>query len=44
MFENPNMFKAYINRSISLIGLPDKKKPGFLDLLTVIKEQYPLRS
>lgn len=41
MFKNPNMFRAFSNRSYSLIGLPDKKKPRFLDLLTVIKQSYP---
>lgn len=35
------MFKAYSNRSFSLIGLPDKKKPRFLELLNVIRQYYP---
>ncbi|WP_163538153.1 HipA domain-containing protein [Gracilibacillus sp. YIM 98692] len=41
MFQDPNMFKAFSNRSFSLIGLPNKKKPRFLDLLDVIKQHYP---
>ncbi|WP_155218985.1 HipA domain-containing protein [Terrilactibacillus tamarindi] len=41
MFKDINMFKAFSNRSFSLIGLPDKKKPRYLDLLTVIRKYYP---
>lgn len=41
MFLDRNMFKAYSNRSFSLIGLPEKKKPRYLELLSVIRENYP---
>ncbi|MBF8417482.1 MULTISPECIES: HipA domain-containing protein [Heyndrickxia] len=44
MDKDCNMFKAFSNRSYSLIGLPEKKKPRFLDLLTVIKQYYPLET
>ena len=36
------MFKAYSNRSYSLIGITNKKKPRFLDLLSIIKQYYPV--
>lgn len=42
MFKDLNKFKAFSNRSFSLIGLPNKKKPRFLELLTVIRQYYPL--
>lgn len=41
MFKDPNMFKAFINRSHSLIGVNRKKKPKYLELLSVIRSQYP---
>lgn len=36
MFRDENMFKAFCNRSFSLIGLPTKRKPKYLELLSVI--------
>jgi len=41
MFLDRNMFKAYSNRSFTLIGLPEKKKPRYLELLSVIRDNYP---
>lgn len=41
MFKDLKMFRAFRNRSFSLIGLPDKKKPRYLDLLDVIRKDYP---
>lgn len=41
MFKDPNMFKAFSNRSYSLIGIDGKKKPKYLELLSVIRSQYP---
>lgn len=35
------MFKAFTNRSKTMIGLPDKKKPKCLRLLDVIKQEFP---
>lgn len=41
MLRDTNMFKAFSNRSYSLIGVDGKKKPKYLDLLTEIWNQYP---
>lgn len=40
MFQDLNMFQAFTNRSHSLIGIDEKKKPKHLELLTVIFRQY----
>lgn len=41
MFKDENMFKAFSNRSYSLIGIEEKKKPKYLELLSEIRSQYP---
>lgn len=41
MFKDKNMFKAYNNRSYSLIGIGDKKKPKYTELIPVIRSRYP---
>jgi hypothetical protein len=41
MFKDKNMFEAYNKRSYSLIGIGDKKKPKYSELIPVIKNQYP---
>lgn len=41
MFQDPNMFQAFSNRSHSLIGIDGKRKPKYLDLLSVIRSRYP---
>lgn len=41
MFKDSNMLRAFNDRSQSMIGLPDKKRPRFLDLLPVIRQYYP---
>lgn len=41
MFKDSKMFKAFSNRSYSLIGIGNKKKPKYLELLSVIRSQYP---
>lgn len=41
MFKDANMFKAFTNRSYSLIGIESKKKPKYLELLSEIWRQYP---
>lgn len=41
MFKDSNMFKAFSNRSYSLIGIDGKKKPKYLELLSFIRSQYP---
>ncbi|WP_242634540.1 HipA domain-containing protein [Bacillus timonensis] len=41
MFKDLNMFQAFSNRSFSMIGLPEKKKPRFMELLDVIRKNYP---
>jgi hypothetical protein len=41
MFKDSNMFKAFSNRSYSLIGIDGKRKPKYLELLSVMYDQYP---
>jgi len=41
MFQDQRMFTAFTNRSYSLIGLPDKKKPKYRELLNFIYQLYP---
>lgn len=41
MFQDANMFRAYSNRSYSLIGLKNKMKPKYLELLSEIKLHFP---
>jgi len=41
MFKDKNMFTAYNNRSHSLIGIGDKKKPKYTELIPVIRNRYP---
>lgn len=36
------MFEAFTNRSYSLIGFPDKKKPKYKELLGFIHRLYPM--
>ncbi|MFD1362313.1 HipA domain-containing protein [Lentibacillus salinarum] len=44
MFKDFNMFKAFSNRSYSLIGIDGKKKPKYLELLSGNRDQYPKES
>lgn len=41
MFKDINMFKAFSNRSFSLIGIENKRKPKYIELLSVIRTRYP---
>lgn len=41
MLRDKKMFDAFSNRSYSFIGLKGKRKPRYLELLSVIKEHYP---
>lgn len=41
MFKDKNMFTAYNNRSYSLIGIGDKKKLKYTELIPVIRNRYP---
>lgn len=41
MLKSDDMFKGYISRGRSLIGLPPKKKPKYLDLLSYIDLHFP---
>ncbi|WP_285754153.1 hypothetical protein [Parageobacillus sp. G301] len=41
MFQDQRMFEAFTNRSFSLIGLPNTKKPKYRQLLGYIYELYP---
>ncbi|WAA12427.1 HipA domain-containing protein [Fervidibacillus halotolerans] len=41
MLKDSNMFKAFTNRSYSLIGIGGKKKPKHMELLSVIRKKYP---
>lgn len=41
MFQDQRMFEAFTNRSFSLIGLPNRKKPKYRQLLGYIYELYP---
>jgi hypothetical protein len=41
MFKEVDMFTAFSNRSFSLIGIENRRKPKYLDLLSVIRRQYP---
>lgn len=41
MLKDPNMFRAFTNRGNTLIGVGAKRKPKYLELLTVIRDIYP---
>lgn len=42
LLRDERMFKGYCNRGRSLIGLPEKRKPKYIDLLSIMKRNFPI--